>query len=74
MRKGYRNLLFVAAIALITSVLSFVPQPSASAEETCPYMHFACPPEEYDCCCPKGVRCDLTPGQCDMWCAGQLPF
>jgi hypothetical protein len=73
MPKKRRNSLMIVAIALISSVLPFLSQPSASAEETCPYMHIACPEDQYDCCRLKGVRCDLTADQRAMWCAGQLP-
>jgi hypothetical protein len=74
MTKMRRNLLMIAAIALTSSALSFFPPSSASAEQSCPYMHFACPDEQFDCCCTKGVRCDLSSEQCDLWCTGQAPW
>jgi hypothetical protein len=59
----------ISGIALVSATLAAFPQPkSAFAEPYCPYMHFACPDDLYDCCCLKGVRCDLNAYQCEQWC------
>jgi hypothetical protein len=72
MKKMRRKLLVLAGLVFVGSVLTAFSQPPAFAEEECPYMHFACPPDFYDCCCLKGVRCDLNAYDCERWCQGQL--
>jgi len=71
MKRMRRSLLMITGIAFVCSVLSIFPQSgSAFAEEDCPYMHHQCPPDFYDCCCWKGVRCDLNAEECSSWCNG----
>jgi hypothetical protein len=69
-----RTLLVIACLSLVGVVLTGLPQNAAAFPEPyCPLDHFRCPDELYDCCCAKGVRCDLTPEQCAQWCEGSLP-
>jgi len=68
MKRIRRSLLMISGIALASATLAFFPQPkSAFADRNCPF-HFACPNDMYDCCCLKGVRCDLNADQCTQWC------
>lgn len=57
------GLVFICAISLASPELT-------TAEPRCPWPHFGCPSEQYDCCCMKGVRCDLNEGECEAWCNG----
>jgi hypothetical protein len=68
MVKVVRVSLLVLLLALVISLPRAV---SSVTLEGCP-DHFACPPDSNECCCAKGVRCDLTDSQCEAWCAGQL--
>jgi hypothetical protein len=66
-----RTLLVISGLFFACAISTTAPRPAA-AEPWCPYEHFQCPNDQYDCCCPKGVRCDLDPYQCERWCNGEL--
>jgi hypothetical protein len=67
-----RTLLAILGLFFACAISLTAPRP-ASAELGCPYEHLLCPdPSLYDCCCLKGVRCDLNEDMCERWCNGEL--
>lgn len=68
-----QKLVRVSLLALLLPCIVAIPEAlSGPAPEECMYDHHACPPDfSFECCCHRGLRCDLTQSQCEAWCAGQ---
>lgn len=57
------------AVALVMVLSTGI---AVGQEWSCPYEHdYFCADGEYECCCPKGIRCLANSNQCDLWCSGQ---
>ena len=67
MKKG-RSIWVALRLAFVCSILAILPSMThAAGSQICPFHH-ACPDDQYDCCCRKGVRCDLSQYECEEWC------
>lgn len=70
--KKSRSIWVALRLTFVASILAISASTTSASPQECPYFYFACPNEQYDCCCLKGVRCDLSATDCERWCRGEL--